>query len=146
MAHDHDNHPHDQPHGAETAPMHDPVDHWHDHSKDQMPQQAHAEVGNARAIIGIGVGLFFVIVFAVVAVYAYYVWFISRRLSEQEIASGKASPAIQAVEYKRDALIRLEKGGSFTAPKGRVNAAESYTLRPLDEALERIAREYAAGK
>ena len=41
-------------HTHETAPLHDPVDAWHDHSHDPKPQQAHAEVGNAGAIMGIG--------------------------------------------------------------------------------------------
>jgi hypothetical protein len=117
--------------------MHDPIDPWHDHSHDEKPQNAHAEVGNARAIMGIGIALFMVIVVAVISVYAYYTWYITERLNKAEIASGNSSPAIQAREYKSTALIRLNSGGKVEGPT-------TYTLTPIDQKIEQTAREYTS--
>lgn len=131
-------------HVEETPPLHDPIDPWHDHTKDEKPQHAHAEVGNARAIIGIGVGLFMIIVLSVVAVYAYYTWYLARRLSEVEIASGQTSPAIQARVYKQTALTRLDKGASVVIPPaGEDVPGVNYTITPIEGAIDRTAREYA---
>jgi hypothetical protein len=139
----HDPHHHHQ-HVHETAPLHDPVDEWHDHSKDEKPQQAHAEVGNAKLITGIGLALFLVIVASVIAVYAYYVWFITARLSKAEIASGQASPAIEARAYREQALIRIDRGGSVSAEQAGGAAAGAYTLAPINQAIEQTARTYTA--
>ncbi len=129
----------------ETAPMHDAIDAWHDHSHDEKPQNAHSEVGNAAMITGVGVALFLVIVAAVVAVYAYYTWYITERLDRAEIATGQDSPAVEARKYKADSLIQLNKGGEVSAAGGGGGAA-AYTLLPINEKIDQIAREYASGK
>jgi flagellar basal body-associated protein FliL len=128
------------PHTHETAPLHDPIDAWHDHSHDPKPQQAHAEVGNAGAIMGIGIALFMVIVVAVIAVYAYYVWYVTESLKKAEVASGQASPAIQARAYKQEAILNLIKGAQVKP----VGETPGYTLAPIDQKIEQTARDYTA--
>lgn len=129
-------------HGHETPPLHDPPDPWHDHSHDEKPQQAHAEVGNAALITGIGVTLFMAIVVSVILIYGYYVWFITERLRRSEIASGSASPAIQAREYKSTASIRLAKGGPVVIPAVGDAPEVRYSLTPIDQAIQRTAEQY----
>lgn len=119
--------------------MHDAIDAWHDHTRDEKPQIAHSEVGNAKAIMGVGVALFLVIVAAVVAVYAYYTWYITERLDKAEIATGQDSPAVEARQYKADSLILLSKGGE-------VAGATPHTVLPIEAKIEQIAREYASGR
>jgi hypothetical protein len=131
---------HPQHHSHETPPLHDPIDPWHDHSHDEKPQSAHAEVGNAAAIMGIGIALFMVIVVSVIAVYAYYSWYITERLNKAEVATGQASPAIQARAYKTEALLHVSQGGKIQPP----NDAPSYTLVPIDQKIEQTARDYTS--
>lgn len=146
MSHDpHETSKHHE-HTAEAPVLHDAPDAWHDHSHDEQPQQAHAEVGNAKAITAIGVGLFMVIVFAVVAVYAYYTWFLARQLHENEVATSRdpLSPSVMAVQYKRDSLRRLEVGGSVDVPEREPAPAMKYTVTPIEDSIKRVARTYAA--
>ncbi|MBX3405497.1 MAG: hypothetical protein KF869_01935 [Phycisphaeraceae bacterium] len=137
--------PHAKPHVHETAPLHDPVDEWHDHTKDEKPQQAHAEVGNAFQIMGIGVGLFMVIVFAVIATYGFYVHQTTRRLAEaEEVKFGqRGAPAIEARVLKSDALIRQSAYGWEVVPATGDIPARSLVRLPIDEAKRLIARDYA---
>lgn len=146
MAHDLHNpaQPHRPHHAHETPPLHDPVDPWHDHSHDQKPQPAHAEVGNARAIMGIGLALFMVIVVAVISVYAYYSWYVTQQLSRIEVASSRTSPMIQARDYRAQALARLANGGRITIPAAGEEPASTIEITPIDRSIERIARDYAA--
>ncbi|MCC6320004.1 MAG: hypothetical protein IT438_01030 [Phycisphaerales bacterium] len=147
MSHDplHPETPH-HAHSHETAPMHDSVDAWHDHAADEKPQQAHSEVGNATMITGVGLALFMVIVFSVVAVYAYYTWFVSQRLSEQEVAFGLSphSPAAVARQYKRDALQRLEAGGEVRIQATETLPALNYKLIKIDDAMKAVAETYTS--
>ncbi len=129
-------------HGHETPPLHDRPDEWHDHSHDEKPQQAHAEVGNAALITGIGVALFLAIVVSVILIYGYYVWFITERLRRSEIASGSASPAIQAREYKATASIHLAKGGQIVIPAVGETPEVRYSLTPIDQAIQKVAEQY----
>ncbi|MFN7021175.1 MAG: hypothetical protein ACK4WH_07605 [Phycisphaerales bacterium] len=143
MSHD-PNHPqHALSH--ETPPLHDPVDEWHDHSKDEKPQAAHAEVGNAAMITGVGLALFFVIVFASVAVYAYYSWFVSQRLSEQEVAYGSSpgSPAATARQYQRDARQRLKSGGEVRIKATDTLPALNYSLIKIEDSIKAVAEDYS---
>lgn len=134
-------------HSHETAPLHDPVDPWHDHTKDEQPQQAHAEVGNAAAIMGIGIALFMVIVVSVVVVYAYYTWFITERLRKAEIASGQTSPAIQARQYKQESLITLTQGRQNAKAPAFGDLPElTYSFVPIDRTIEQTAQMYAPAK
>jgi len=131
--------PHHHTHIHETAPLHDAPDDWHDHARDEKPQHAHAEVGNAPLITGVGVGLFLVIVFACVAVYAYYTWYITARLSYTEVAFSETSPAIQARKYKQDAYLRLKSGGPVAIPAEGEAPAINYTLGQMDQVIAAAA-------
>lgn len=144
MSHDpHHPDPHLVPHhGHETPPLHDVPDEWHDHSHDEKPQHAHAEVGNAALITGIGVGLFMAIVVSVIAVYGYYTWFITERIRLSEIATSESSPAIAARKYKSDAYIHLAKGGNVVIPASGDTPASNYRLTPIDESIQKIAEQY----
>lgn len=134
-------------HSHETPPLHDPIDAWHDHSHDEKPQQAHAEVGNAGAIMGIAIALFMVIVASVLVVYGYYTWFITERLRKAEIASGQTSPAIQAREYKQTALTNITQGRQNAKSPAHGDLPElTYSFSPIDEKIEQIARMYAPAK
>lgn len=127
--------------------MHDPIDAWHDHTKDERPQQAHAEVGNAAAIMGIGIALFLVIVVSVVVVYAYYTWFITERLRKAEIASGQASPAIQARTYKETALTNISQGRQNAKSPAQGDLPElTYSFAPIDQKIEQTSQMYAPAK
>jgi hypothetical protein len=138
-------HPHPHAHVAETPVLHDAPDEWHDHSHDEKPQHAHAEVGNARAIMSIGISLFLVIVFACVAVYAYYMWFLANRLNQQEVAeaANPHSPAAKAITYKREALARLQDGGQFKLPALEPLPGQSFSQRKIGEAINAVAADYA---
>lgn len=137
--------PHAKPHVHETAPLHDPVDEWHDHSKDEKPQQAHAEVGNAYQIMGIGVALFFVIVFAAVVTYGFYIHQTTRSLAQmEEVPFGqRGAPAIEARLYKSNALIRQGGYGWEVVPATGDIPARSLVRLPIDEAKRLTARDYA---
>lgn len=141
-----DPHTHHKPHVHETPPMHDPIDEWHDHSKDEKPQQAHAEVGNAMRIMAIGIGLFLVIVFAVIVTYGFYVQQSTQKLNEMEIVelSDRNAPPIQARMHKSDSLMELEGGfGWIEVPAAGDTPARSLVRWPIEKAKERIAQDYA---
>jgi|GEM_PF-1909628 len=137
-------HPTHHEHAAETPVLHDRPDDWHDHTKDEKPQTTHGEVVNANTIMGIGISLFLVIVFASAAVYAYYTWFLIRQLNEQEIATGKDSPALVAVRYKRDALLRLERGGNVDVPAKEPAPAMKYSVTKMEDAVQAMVKTYSA--
>ena len=76
---------------------------------------------------------------ACVAVYAYYAWYITGRLSHSEVASGQTSPAIQARAYKTDAIIRLKDGGQIVIKADGEAPEIKYTLEPIDTTIEKNA-------
>jgi nitrate reductase NapE component len=140
-----DPHADHKPHVHETPPLHDPVDEWHDHSKDEKPQEAHAEVGNAYQIMGIGIALFLVIVVAVVATYGFYVHQTTLRLAKaEEVSFGqRGAPAIEARIMKSDALIRQSGYGWEVVPAAGDIPARSLVRLPIGEAKRLTARDYA---
>lgn len=140
-----DPHAQHKPHVHETAPLHDPVDPWHDHSKDEKPQQAHAEVGNAFQIMAIGVALFLVIVVAAAVTYGFYIHQTTRSLARmEEVPFGtRGAPAIETRILKSDTLSRQGTYGWEVTPAVGDIPARSYVRLPIDEAKRLTARDYA---
>lgn len=129
-------------HTHETAPMHDPVDAWHDHSHDAKPQAAHAEVQNTPLIMAVGLGLFMVIVVSVVAVYGFYTWYVARTLNAQEITTAGA-PALEFRKTKNTALdINRDGGTVMLAPLEEGKPKRSITILPFADAQAAVLKEY----
>jgi len=139
--------PHHKPHVHETAPLHDPIDQWHDHAKDEKPQHPHAEVSNAFRIMGIGIGLFLVIVFAVVVTYAFYIQQSTQRLNEMEVVRATAGaalpPALEARKIKGDSLLLMQNYGWIEVPALGDTPARDLVRHPIDTAKQKVAQDYA---
>jgi nitrate reductase NapE component len=136
MAHTSDHHTH------ETAAMHDAVDSWHDHSKDEKPQHAHAEIGNAGKVIGVGLGLFGVIVVAVIAAYMFWIWQITDRASRMERTSGASSPLMESRLNKSEALTKIESGGTLLIEATAQTPRREVQILPMSRAIELVQKEY----
>ena len=138
---DHAHHAH---HSHETAPLHDSVDSWHDHSHDEKPQSAHAEVGNAGKVIGIGLGLFGVIAVAIAATYIFWIWQITARASLLERSYGATSPIKQARSDKSEQLAKVESGGTFIVEATAQAPRREIQILPFARASELVLKEYQA--
>lgn len=103
---------HDHHHHQETAPLHDAVDPWHDHSHDvEKPKEAPSEVANAGKIIFTGLALAMVVVVSILVTYAYYTGYVTARLAEVEHRSA-IGPSTDAYTYKLSSLESQRQGGS----------------------------------
>jgi hypothetical protein len=103
---------HDHHHHQETAPLHDAVDSWHDHSHDaQKPKEAPSEVANAGKIIFTGLALAMVVVVSILVTYAYYTGYVTTRLAEVEHRS-TIGPSTDAYNYKVSSIESQRQGGS----------------------------------
>ncbi len=122
--------------------MHDPVDAWHDHTKDEKPQHAHAEVQNTPLIMGVGLALFMVIVVSVVAVYGFYTWYVARTLNQQEVTTVGA-PALQFRDDKARALKTIAEGGTVELPALEEGKPKRViTILPFAEAQAAVLKQY----
>jgi hypothetical protein len=141
-----DSHAHPHHPKAETAPLHDPTDAWHDHAKDEKPQHEHGEIRNPATVMGVGVALFLAVVVAVVVVDNFYKWYAAQRLAEATVASGPNSPAIEARTFKADTLkAHAAAEGSWMVIPGTPEVpAKAIALIPIKAAAERVSAEYAA--
>lgn len=140
-SHEHSHHP-----KAETAPLHDPTDAWHDHAKDEKPQIEHGEIRNPATVMGVGIGLFFAVVVAVVVVDNFYKWYTAQELARNSIATSPTSPAIEARQFKADALSAHASADPtwIVIPKTGDVPAKAIAQIPLKVAAERVVAEYAA--
>lgn len=137
-----DSHTHPSHHVHETAPLHDPVDAWHDHNADERPQHAHAEIVDTNAVMGVGVALFFVIVFAVVAVWGFYTWYSTQRLAELERTSTD-SPAWLLRGDRISMLTWLEKGHTLNIPAvDKDTPARQINIIPVKQATDTVVEQY----
>lgn len=121
--------------------MHDPVDAWHDHSRDAAPQNPHAEVANAGQVIGVGVGLFMVVVLAVVVIYGYYIWETTGKLSDRERREGSAGYHAREEKAAWDAELRAY-GWQAVPSVTEAEPGKRYVRLPLDKAQERVIDTY----
>lgn len=141
-------HPHAPPthHVHETAPLHDPVDSWHDHTRDQHPQHAHAEVGNAPLVMGVGLGLFLLIVASVLLVDSFYRGYASNRLSDMEAdAAAPNGPAILTRTEKSQVLLyqQSKEARWVTIPAAGEVPARNFAQIPTAVATELALKQYA---
>lgn len=130
-------------HVHETAPMHDAVDAWHDHSHDERPQEAHAEVQNTPMIMGVGVALFFVVVASVVVVYGFYTHYTTTRLSALEQTT-ENSPAFVTRGEQSNSLTLLKAGGTLPL-KDADGKERQVRVSPVDQAAAGVVGRYAGG-
>jgi hypothetical protein len=134
---------HSKHHVHETAPLHDTTDSWHDHSHDAKPQHAHAEVQNTPMIMGVGLALFMVIIFSVVAVYGFYTWYIARTLDSQEITTAGA-PALEWRDAMDKELKLIQTGGTVTLPAAEEGKpGRTVNIIALDKARAAVVEQYA---
>lgn len=138
-------------HVAETAPMHDPVDAWHDHSRDEKPQHAHAEVQNSNLIMFVGVALTGVIGLSSLVVYGFYTYYNTHRMAEREhmpragaYSDLAESPSEEARSNKARDMLVLERGGSIKMPTEQENITRTVTLSPIALAMDEVAQSYSA--
>lgn len=130
----------------ETAPLHDPVDSWHDHSHDEKPMAVHAEDVDTRSVMFIGVALFFVVVIASVIVYGFYVYRTTQKLSLGEVSSRDTAPAWETRRARAETFSRREKGGELKLPTEVEGQTKTIQIRPLADAMRDVAAEYAGRK
>jgi hypothetical protein len=145
--------PHAKPthHVAETAPLHDPVDEWHDHSHDNKPQHAHGEVQNSNLILGVGLALTGVIVVSCLVVYGFYTHYNTQRSNQREhmLREGAFtelanSPTEVTRASKLADLILLSRGGTTEMPTETENVKKTITISPIDKAMDEVAQGYTA--
>ncbi len=145
--------PHLKPthHVAEAPPMHDPVDGWHDHSIDELPQHAHGEVQNSNLILGVGIALTGVIVVSCLVVYGFYTHYNTQRSNEREhmvrIGTFKElndSPTEETRKKKSADLILLDGGGTTDMPTEVENVNKTITISPIGKTMDEVAQSYAA--
>lgn len=129
---EHSEHPRDPHH--ETAPLHDPVDAWHDHSADPKPKEAHGRTLNAKAVIAIGAGLFVTIMMTTMVVYQYYVWYTTRMLNE------RATPQQRMQYTDRMELQSLAK--RQVAAEDPVWRDHDTVLVPFNTAVDQVVATY----
>jgi len=149
----HDPHPehgHMPHHFAEAAPLHDPVDEWHDHSHDAQPQHAHGDVQDSRLVLAVGIALAAVILGSVLAVFGFYTHYNTQRMAEREHTTAKElpklapSPTDETRKLKSDALLVLERGGPVQMPTEKEGVMKTITISPIDKAMDEVARGYAS--
>ena len=147
--------PHAKPthHVAEAAPLHDPVDEWHNHSHDDKPQHAHGEVQNSNLIMGVGLALTGVIVLSCVVVYGFYTHYNTQRMVEREhmqrsgVYSELAdSPTEATRKVKSEALNLLNQGGTVPMPTEVENVNKTITITPLAKSIDDVAQSYTANR
>jgi hypothetical protein len=137
---------------AETAPLHDPVDEWHDHSHDEKPQRPHADVQSSNLVLGVGIALAAVIAISVLAVYGFYVHYNTQRMDLREHTTSKnlpglaPSPADETRVKKSKDLITLERGGEVRMPTEKENVSRKVTIVPMSQAMEEVVQTYTASK
>lgn len=142
---DHSQSPHK--HVAETAPLHDPTDAWHDHSHDEPARAPHGEIGNPLLIMGVGVGLSLLVAVAVVVVDNFYRWYSSQHMIRSDAAISAISPAMETRAAKAQTLTQQTSSDArwivIPAPDDKTPARTIAQL-PIEEATRRVAGEYAA--
>jgi hypothetical protein len=131
-------------HVHEGAPMHDPVDAWHDHSHDEQPQHAHAEVQNSRLVMGVGVALAAVIAISVLVVYAFYTHYNTIRsdLRERHMTDAVSGPAEVTRKEKDDDLTGIQNGFTFEIDTTTEGVKKTVTMAPIDATKEKVAQAY----
>jgi hypothetical protein len=100
----------------------DPVDSWHDHSADERPMEAHGEVGNPGLVMAVGLGLFVLIVGAVIAVDTMYRGYAASSMAAAEVSSDAVGPVTE---------LRAEKTRILAAQQG--TSPIWVQLPPIDE-------------
>ncbi len=136
---------------AVSPDMHDAPDAWHDHSSDEMPQNAHGEVANAKVIIGVGLGAFFMVVLTIAIIYWYYTGYTVNLLNEQE-KQGLEGPQLQR---KSDIATELQgynwarEGDTFVwikDPGANATTGKNVVQIPLEAAKKKVIAEYTQKK
>lgn len=128
--------------------MHDPVDAWHDHTKDQKPQAEHGEIRNPMMVMGVGLGLFLAVVASVVAVEAFYKWYAAQALKAGSVATGPNSPAMET-RAERLEVLKKQMGSEpswVVVPGTKETPAKAIVQLPLKAAAERVLAEYSGKK
>lgn len=119
--------------------MHDAPDAWHDHTKDPMPQQMHAEVANAKLIIGVGVGLFLAVVATIGIIYWYYIGYTTRLLEQNELIG------LEQAQLEHKIAVATEFQGYHWAKQGDEFVKDTVQV-PMDIAMRKVVTEYTAKK
>ena len=140
-------------HVAETPPMHDAVDEWHDHSHDERPQRAHADVQNSNLVLGVGIALAAVIAISSLIVYGFYIHYNTQRmvLRERTPRDGAfkeldLSPTEDTRKFKSADLGLLENGGTTKLPTEKENEFKTITISPISRAMDEVAQRYTSRK
>ena len=133
--------------------MHDPVDEWHDHSHDEMPQRAHSDVQNSNLVLGIGVALAAVIAIASLVVYGFYTHYNTQRMALRESTPRTGafvdlaqSPTEKTRNDKSESLGLLQSGGTTKLPTEKENEFKTITVSPIDKAMDDVVQRYTARK
>lgn len=130
----------------ETAPLHDPVDSWHDHAHDEKPMAVHAEDVDTRSVLFIGIALFIVVVISCVIVYGFYVFRTTQKLSIGEVSSRDTAPAWDTRRARAASFSLRDKGGELKLPTEVEGQTKTIQIRPLSDAMRDVAAEYTSSK
>lgn len=130
-------------HPTITPDLHDPADAWHDHSHDEKPQVAHGEVGNPTLVMSVGVGLFLVVVLAVVVVDTFYRGYASKKLRELEVTTPNAPALLTRGERSSMFLSQQSKEpGWVVIPAAGEVPAKAVVQLPLEQAQGIVIQQY----
>lgn len=136
MAHDHHKHV--------TPDEHDAPDQWHQHTPAEKPQKAHGEVANAPLILGVGLLMFVGLIVTVAIVYAYYTFYTTNLLKQQELVAIGRGIEQDSLEYKSKTINDFQ-GYNWVAEEPPVVPKDTVQI-PLQIAKKKVASQYASQK
>lgn len=130
-----------------TTPAHaEPVDAWHDHTGEVMPQHEHTHEVPAFRVLGFGLLLYMAVTAVVVVIWIYFATTVNQmKVSNEEYPEIRADGSVDSSSALQDKAVKLKDvaHASFTGKESEWVDVEAGTVRlPLDQAKGKIIERY----